>query len=55
MSSLFELDFTTKGKRVGIGLGLPTSFNIIKSHKGDLIVNSALGKGTTFKIQLPVK
>ncbi len=53
--SIFDLGFTSKGDRVGIGLGLPTSFSIIKRHSGDLSVESEVGSGTTFKIVLPVE
>jgi signal transduction histidine kinase len=55
LDSIFDLGFTSKGDRVGIGFGLPTSFSIIKKHGGDLSVESEVGSGTTFKIVLPVE
>ena len=54
LQTLFDLDFTTKGARVGIGLGLPSAYNIIKKHQGELKVQSKVGKGTSFVIMLPV-
>ncbi|MBF0558913.1 MAG: HAMP domain-containing protein [Nitrospirae bacterium] len=50
---IFDPFFTTKGEG-GTGLGLSVSYGIIKNHKGDIRVESKVGVGTTFTIELPV-
>jgi CheY-like chemotaxis protein/two-component sensor histidine kinase len=49
---LFDPFFTTKGK-AGTGMGLAVSFGIIRRHEGSIDVESAQGRGTTFRISLP--
>ncbi|HEV2913622.1 MAG TPA: response regulator, partial [Pyrinomonadaceae bacterium] len=45
--------FTTKGK-AGLGLGLAVSYGIIRRHEGEVEAESEVGRGTTFKIRLPI-
>ena len=49
---IFDLDYTTKIK--GLGLGLPIANEIIRGHGGEIHVSSRAGTGTTFEILLPI-
>ncbi len=52
---LFDAFFTTKPVGSGTGLGLTISYQIIvEKHKGKLSVNSEIGKGTEFAIEIPL-
>ncbi|MCD6175812.1 MAG: PAS domain-containing protein [Planctomycetes bacterium] len=54
-SKIFDPFFTTKPVGEGTGLGLSISHDIItEKHKGQLLVDSTVGKGTLFTIKLPI-
>jgi two-component system NtrC family sensor kinase len=51
--NLFDLEFSSKGPRVKLGMGLPISHQIITRHGGELRVESTPGEGSTFTVVLP--
>jgi signal transduction histidine kinase len=53
MDRLFDPTLTKRGARVKAGLGLFTSYNILRKHKGDIEVQSEVGKGSTFTLVMP--
>jgi PAS domain S-box-containing protein len=53
LKKMFDPFFTTKYG--GTGLGLTISHSIVEGHRGTIEVKSEVGKGTTFKVTLPVK
>jgi len=54
MMRIFDPFFTTKDVGKGSGLGLATAYGIVAKHGGAIRVESALGRGSTFEVLLPV-
>jgi signal transduction histidine kinase len=53
LEHLFEPGFTRKQDTVRMRTGLYTSYNIVRNHRGDIAVDSTVGRGTTFRVSIP--
>ena len=54
LERIFNLSFTTKGRKGGAGLGLANTYRIIVGVSGALVIESSVGRGSTFKVYLPL-
>jgi signal transduction histidine kinase/DNA-binding NarL/FixJ family response regulator/HAMP domain-containing protein len=54
LSRLFEPFFTTKEEGRGTGMGLAAVYGAVQAHQGTVLVDSTLGRGSTFSLLLPL-
>ncbi len=54
LTRVFDPFFTTKSVGKNVGLGLPTLFGIVRQHGGNVTVDSAPGRGATFRLYFPL-
>ena len=54
LERLFEPFFTTRPAGQGAGLGLPLCYGIVQRHQGRIEVKSEVGRGSVFRVCLPV-
>ncbi len=55
LARIFDPGFTTKGVGVGTGLGLAICYRIVEGHHGKIEAESTVGRGSTFRVLLPLE
>ncbi|HEX4772728.1 MAG TPA: ATP-binding protein [Bryobacteraceae bacterium] len=54
LTRIYDPFFTTKGAKKGTGLGLSITYGIVQEHQGAIEVDSVVGQGTTFRLEMPI-
>ena len=54
LAKIYDPGYTTKGVRVGVGLGLAICYKIMEEHGGRIVAESRVGEGSTFTLTLPL-
>ncbi len=54
LGKIFDPFYSKKDQREGTGLGLAVSYGIVERHRANIVVESQVGKGSTFTIKLPL-
>jgi signal transduction histidine kinase len=55
LERIFDFGFSADRTRVKMSSGLSTAYSIVQRHRGEIVVNSEVGKGSTFSVILPIK
>ena len=55
LETIFDPAFSTKDSRVGMGLGLAMSYNIVRKHQGHIDLESTPDEGAQVTIRLPIQ
>ncbi len=55
LARIFDFGFNAAEARIKMGFGLPTAYKTVQEHKGEIEIQSELGKGTAVTVTLPAR